>query len=907
MKKLFILIMAAFCILAANASTIDKAYNYIGNEALRYIKAALGDRADDADYYVAQAVINPKDLSFVTTASVSPNYYVFYVDEEPQKGWEHDCSYFFVPLDYDGLKPLGNQMTRKQFKAPQDYPVSFEQINKKNRYKNPNLKIKLEKSNGAAETNSHIYSVIISGGINKYSNHERYWNDCSYIFQVLKNKYGIPDDNISVLMSDGTNPAADMRKADNTGYVSSPLDLDGDGVDDIKYAASKENITAVLKRLSAKLTSKDQLFIYVIDHGGHDANGSYICLWNNESLYASELSSLLDKLKTPFVNVILGQCFSGGFIAHLEKPGRTIATACAENESSWSCGDIPYDEFVFQWTNAVNEMHGVTQAKIYSDINGNGHISMEEAFNYACENDRRNDLETPGFSSLNQATAEELSLDNVPSVYGLYIKDDPNDTGYEPNSVRNFWWTSDIWVRNQDDGLVNQCSEPIKVGANETEKDVYIYIKVHNRGIEDYKKDSREIFYHLYFANASLGILPQNWLGLKSSVDDHVFGDKIVSNTITADIPHGGYGIIKKKWTIPDDMMYELHNGYLHFCLLGRLSNSRGEEFDKEKELLKYISNVRGSNRLAQKNLSFILSSDKNSNDIPLKLRSLTETERPYDIELIAERGSENLFNRAEVSVSLSDEMYRQWETNGKNGVNLVAYNNAPKTLYMVNHSSINSVMLEKTDAINISCNFLSNNITFRTDTFMIHIVQRDTETGEIVGGEAVCILNEPRNATIEPIISDKPFELLTRRLEASNVNEPATYEWFDSERNLIGKGKDLFVPAGVEGEITLRVKADEDGQIGYAKTFVEKGMSIKSLSPLPFKSSLNVTLSSPATLNTALKIAPAYGTGEVLEYPIAKGENGITVYVSQLCKGIYTVSLLENGIVVDTEKVIKE
>lgn len=165
MKKLFALIMTAFCLFTANASPIEKISSDIGNEALRYIKEALGDRANDADYYVAPAVVNPKDLSFVTAVSFSPNYYVFYVDEEPQKGWEHDCSYFFVPLDYDRMKPLGDQMTRKLFRVPQNYPVSFEQINKKDRYKNPNMKIKLKKSNGITGTNRHIYSMIISGGV----------------------------------------------------------------------------------------------------------------------------------------------------------------------------------------------------------------------------------------------------------------------------------------------------------------------------------------------------------------------------------------------------------------------------------------------------------------------------------------------------------------------------------------------------------------------------------------------------------------------------------------------------------------------------------------------------------------------------------------------------------------------
>ena len=88
--------------------------------------------------------------------------------------------------------------------------------------------------------------------MNKNSNYERYWNDCSFIYQTLVNKYSIPKGNIYPIMSDGNNPAADMRCISG-GYKSQPLDLDNDGVDEIKLAATKANVKNTLGILANKL------------------------------------------------------------------------------------------------------------------------------------------------------------------------------------------------------------------------------------------------------------------------------------------------------------------------------------------------------------------------------------------------------------------------------------------------------------------------------------------------------------------------------------------------------------------------------------------------------------------------------------------------------------------------------
>ena len=83
--------------------------------------------------------------------------------------------------------------------------------------------------------------------------------------------------------------------------------------------------------------------------------------------------------KSVYVNAVLGQCFSGGFIEELSKVGCFVAAASKGSESSWSCGDIPYDEFVYPWTSAINEGNAFGQP-IYSDVDNNHRVTMEEAF-----------------------------------------------------------------------------------------------------------------------------------------------------------------------------------------------------------------------------------------------------------------------------------------------------------------------------------------------------------------------------------------------------------------------------------------------------------------------------------------------------------------------------------------------
>jgi len=244
----------------------------------------------------------------------------------------------------------------------------------------------------------NIYAVLVNGGRNRLTNHERYWNDCSFLYRTLRQTFRIPKRNITVLMSDGGDPEADMLRADARGFKSSPTDLDGDGLTDVDYAATEQTLSQTLIRLSKEMTAKDHLFLFIVDHGGSKdkERDSYIWLWDDKQLSDKHLGLLLNLFDIGSVNILMGQCYSGGFIDDLIGDRRIVTTACSGDEQSWTSPDKAYDEFVYHWTCAVNGADE-TGNPVNADINGDGEVSMEEAFTYAKNHDRVN--ETPQYVS----------------------------------------------------------------------------------------------------------------------------------------------------------------------------------------------------------------------------------------------------------------------------------------------------------------------------------------------------------------------------------------------------------------------------------------------------------------------------------------------------------------------------
>jgi hypothetical protein len=351
----------------------------------------LEDNYSSKNIYVHKNIISPLDtLKTFYNEIITPNYYswFFFIDDIPLANWGHDCRYVFVDsqtgyltIQNANLPPsLGNMDVLHEITIEYQDTIYYQSKSLKS----------IESSNGNNDSDNDIclsgntYAVIISGGMDQYNNHVRYWNDCAFIYSTLINKYSFDKEKVYILMADGTSAAIDRHLLNGT-YDSSPLDLDGDGSNDIQYAATKNNISSVFNTLANIITSNDNVFVFTTDHGG---SGSSLILWG-EVMTGTEFATEINKINTAeSINIVMEQCYSGGYISALAGNNRVISTACSATELSYSMSNLLYDEFVYHWTSAINKSRP-DGFVVNADANNDGKISMTEAFQYASSADTK--------------------------------------------------------------------------------------------------------------------------------------------------------------------------------------------------------------------------------------------------------------------------------------------------------------------------------------------------------------------------------------------------------------------------------------------------------------------------------------------------------------------------------------
>lgn len=572
------------------------------------------------NYFLCRAVDNS-----VTATLPSPNSRKFFIDPSPDKGWEHEA---YVVDVWDGIF---SGVSVDTVMIPPKYTLIPLEVSLPDYgdYSNPQFCVNSVNSDEKVRNVCNTYALIISGGIDPYCNKERYWNDCSFIYQTLTKTYNIPKDQVIPIMSDGDSPEPDMLAYPSV-FVSSPLDLDFDGEDELQLSATKSNIVSSLDELMNKMNWGDQLFIFVIDHGGtvDGEDKSYICLWDDQRLYDDELASYLKPFveKGVIVNAVLGQCHAGGFINDLNEAGCVVAAACSGPESSYACGDKPYDEFVYLWTSALNgiDAYGNT---VNADFNTNGSISMKEGFEYAKKYDRRR--EHPEYSSFPLHLGNEMTFLSCPKPVELYIRDYINDSGEERNIDTVFWNSPDIWIRNEDD-QVEEHENPYYASDHLSAAS---YIRVHNRGWQDYTEN--KYWVHGYWAQAAAGLTYPTWLGMETYMNIYGTGD-FYGRAPIPHIPAGDSKVLSINWAYPSSSVdMELpEDEKHHFCLLEKIYDAPYD--DEWRPGMPEWVDVTGNRAIAQKNLTIV---ERNACYNNLKsrvyIRNIYNDATRYSIEIV--------------------------------------------------------------------------------------------------------------------------------------------------------------------------------------------------------------------------------------------------------------------------------
>jgi hypothetical protein len=181
----------------------------------------------------------------------------------------------------------------------------------------------------------------------------------------------------------------------------------------------------------------------------------------------------------------------------------------------------------------------------------------------------------------------------------LYMKDTPKivaserDTGKEPNIDNGPMNTStDIWVRNQDDGIVNQSNQnPVYSKLN------YIYIRVRNRGCET-SVGTEQLKIHWAKAVTDL-TWPSYWDG---SITAPALMGNLISTITIPPIIAGGSTIVVIQWFPPSSTNYSSNASPKLFSLLARIVAANDPMTTAEGADV--VANARKNNNIVMKDVT---------------------------------------------------------------------------------------------------------------------------------------------------------------------------------------------------------------------------------------------------------------------------------------------------------------
>ena len=894
--------------------------------------ACAYSQCDDSDqsidcYMTRQTTSNP----IVNGKIMKGEFWLVFADLMPEANWEHPCKYIYVSDNMEGGEYTVAVVDSVRPPHSGDFePMKLSQITRDRMELESSEKAKRA---GAARMmksgplpiystpfSSKTYAVILSGGLSPADNAERYWNDCSYMYKTLTRNFGLPKENVKVLMSDGKSPGLDrnLNISFSPDLDSSPLDLDGDGECDIDFSASKDTLAMVFDELKNKLTDNDHLLVFVTDHGGYDEynDKSYINLWNGERLYPDEFASYFNGFNAGYVSFVLGQCYSGGFIPALKADNHIVMTACAEKELSYRCRafDLNYNEFLYHWISALNRTDTFGNTLPVSQTLPNGKlapVTLKRAFDYAVEKDAYNkgktnrSVENPQISILKGSTAEDLALDSIPPTVYLYITKDNTSVkettsdahGQLVESMKNFirfkfWTNRDIWLRNQDDGMVNLEHESPHI--TEDDATVYVYTMIKNRGVKAYSDKSVRLVTR--WAKSSLVLSRESWYG---TLTGDVIGGEVYRDYIRKTIAPCDSVIIRQPFTFTGEALDNAMEDGFKICLLSVLTDRKESASLPGNDL--GVVPVWDSDRFAQRNQYRMLTKMQME-----FIRTFPTAQKEMNLSLIVYNDADPSAcgeNALDVKLKVPDSMVGQVSMKG-----CTASRIDPHMITIADRcSAIQNFTLypEDLDSIGISATVRGDcDITVPLKR-SVNVAVFDEGSGEIIGGEQFDFIVNPR-PKIDPQI-DKILESGGKvKLTAKNVSEDAVYEWYDKDGNLVGKGKELTLgPTAASGEYTLRVVAVKDNVANSATVNVEQRPLIIKDIEVTNPGKVKVDFNYPVPENVSARVSSPTGNTSVEEYKIDSGATQATFHITNQMSDIMQMSIAENGKVIETRKII--
>lgn len=594
--------------------------------------------------------------------------------------------------------------------------------------------------------------------------------------------------------------------------------------------------------------------------------------------------------------------------------GGTDAGQCPElvnGSNSAICGDYvtdtPADPYVGFNVNPI------TCAWLGSGTDANGH-------NYAPDTENIMAYTTPQcmsyFTPL-QGLRMRNAIENLPYLQqalvnccidaaslDLYIKDSHEDTGEEPNTVTEHMWTSqDIWVRNTNDGGLFHQNPEYKSNGQPN----YIYVQIINRSCETSIGNETVV---LNWAKANTALAwPQNWNGSLTNSGNFPLGGELPAVSIPV-LQAGGEAIVVIPWVVPNPNNYIDNDNPWHFCLLATIHSTE----DPLSHPVTTNPNimVRENNNQAWKNITVVdLIAEKPIGGVVGVTNFFNQTKKfKLTFSLDNSETGKPIFKEAEVTVEMDEVLFGAWEAGGKITTNTRPAREDNKVIITGDNAVLDNLIFEPNamGRLYLTFNFLTQEITEKT-RYIYHVVQKDFDNNDVIGGETYDIRKAPRELffadTGGNTQADKNETVV---LSVEPINEPAVYNWYDSEGNLIYEGASFEVSVEVARTYKIEIIALADGYKDYSEIEVSlKPNSIETIYPNPTSSEVTVSYKINEGESAYLAVTGFYGSNVSNNYILDINETSVTLDASSYPQGLYSVALIVNGQIQDTTTLIKQ
>lgn len=473
----------------------------------------------------------------------------------------------------------------------------------------------------------------------------------------------------------------------------------------------------------------------------------------------------------------------------------------------------------------------------------------------------------------NDAPIKRALVNNDINRFDLSLRNSDLDFGFEPDTVSTtFWKSPDIWVRPTNDNSIYHDNPIYGIGPN------YVKVRVVNRGCAPSDGVGK---LKLYWTKAGTNLPKPVWDGSYVSFSGYPLGGLIGEIDLPVLESYEEH-IFTFPWNVPNPDNYSGIDEPWHFCLLAKIESPNDIPVLPQEDNLYY--HFLNSNNIALGNVTVMKNEQKSG---IIHIGNFVETTNNVRLKLSNDNFlNTNIFNEAEVKFTFDDVLWNVWEGSGFTGNNFEFFGDQTIIVNENTEILLNNFPPLEYGKLNVKVNFLTDYYT-ENNEFGFNVEHWDDSTNVLTGGEYFDVIKNERD------LFDADAYFTTNTLQAIPINEPATYNWYDTNGNLLHTGQNYMLN-NTNGTFLLEVIATEDGFKDTKKVTANFSNSslLYNIYPNPTTNYVQIQYNQ-LNCNSAYIMLVNINTNTTNNYILDTNNNNITINTNQLPNGLYRVVLV--------------